>query len=277
MKSLVSTSHLQLAAFVLGMIGWILCTISMGIVEWRVWYVDNTTVISSGIAWVGIWKVCFISYLYVSPGYREQFCHKFSGYDSFIPHEIYAAQGLLLIAMFVGLLGLAATIFALRNVYMGVTHKTLIAPFFLVGGFFYIFAGVCVLIPVSWNFYSVTHNQSIAFPPSYYMPSSPVAQEAGAAIPVGIVAVIFLLLIHYGRLVLVTKVWFRNRKNAVTQLLWSYCPPRLLYDSCCHGDSKDICGISPPKSFKIISFYLVSGILTTFPINCFNASNLEFH
>ncbi|XP_038010487.1 claudin-34 [Motacilla alba alba] len=194
MNSLVSTSHLQLAAFALGTIGWILCTISMGIVEWRVWHVDNTTVISSGIAWVGIWKVCFISYLYVSPGYREQFCHKFSGYDSFIPHEIYAAQGLLLIAMFMGLLGLAATIFALRNVYMGVTHKTLIAPFFLVGGFFYILAGLCVLIPVSWNFYSVTHNQSIAFPPSYYMPSSPAAQEAGAAIPVGIVAVILLLL-----------------------------------------------------------------------------------
>ncbi|NXY16760.1 CLD34 protein, partial [Atrichornis clamosus] len=190
----VSASHLQLATFALGTVGWILCTISMGIVEWRVWHVDNTTIISSGIAWVGIWKVCFISYLHVSPGYREQFCHKFSGYDSFIPHEIYAAQSLLLIAMFMGLLGLAATIFALRNVYMGITHKTLITPFFLVGGFFYIFAGLCVLIPVSWNFYSVTHNQSIAFPPSYYMPSSPVAQEAGAAIPVGIVAVILLLL-----------------------------------------------------------------------------------
>ncbi|NXS11001.1 CLD34 protein, partial [Neodrepanis coruscans] len=157
----VSASHLQLAAFGLGTVGWILCTVSMGIVEWRVWHVDNTTIISSGIAWVGIWKVCFISYLHVSPGYREQFCHKFIGYDSFIPHEIYAAQGLMLIAMFMGLLGLAATIFALRNV---------------------------------WNFYSVTQNQSITFPPSYYMPSSPVAQEAGAAIPVGIVAVILLLL-----------------------------------------------------------------------------------
>ncbi|XP_027746055.1 claudin-34 [Empidonax traillii] len=194
MSSLVSASHLQLIAFALGTVGWILCTISMGMVEWRVWHVDNTTIISSGVAWVGIWKVCFISYLHVSPGYREQFCHKFSGYESFVPHEIYAAQGLLLIAMFVGLLGLAATIFALRNVYMGITHKTLITPFFLVGGFFYIFAGLCVLIPVSWNFYSVTHNRSIAFPPSYYMPSSPVAQEAGAAIPVGIVAVILLLL-----------------------------------------------------------------------------------
>lgn len=194
MSSLVSTSHLQLAAFALGTVGWILCTVSMGIVEWRVWHVDNTTIISSGVAWVGIWKVCFISYLHVSPGYKEQFCHKLSGYDSSIPHEIYAAQGLLLIAMCTGLLGLTATIFALRNVYMGITHKTLITRFFLVGGFFYVLAGLCVLIPVSWNFYSVTHNQSIAFPPSYYMPSSPAAQEAGAAIPIGIVAVILLLL-----------------------------------------------------------------------------------
>lgn len=194
MSSLASTSHLQLATFVLGTVGWILCTVSMGIVEWRVWHVTNTTIISSGIAWVGIWKVCFISYLHVSPGYKELFCHRFSGYDSSIPQEIYAAQGLLLIAMFMGLLGLTATIFALRNVYMGITHKTLITRFFLVGGFFYIFAGLCVLIPVSWNFYSVTHNQSIAFPPSYYMPSSPAAQEPGAAIPIGIIAVILLLL-----------------------------------------------------------------------------------
>ncbi|NXH20707.1 CLD34 protein, partial [Bucco capensis] len=190
----VSTSHLQLAAFALGTTGWILCTISMGNVEWRVWHVDNTTIISSGIVWVGIWKVCFISYLHVSPGYKEQFCRKFSGYDFSIPREIYAAQGLLLIAMFMGLLGLTATIFALKNIYMGITQKTLITRFFLLSGFFYIFAGLCVLIPVSWNFYSVTHNQSIAFPPSYYLPSSPVAQEAGTAIPIGIVSVILLLL-----------------------------------------------------------------------------------
>ncbi|KAM9206220.1 claudin-34 [Mergus octosetaceus] len=194
MSSLTSTSHLQLAAFALGTIGWILCTISMGLVEWRVWHVDNTTIISSGIAWVGIWKVCFISYLHVSSGYKEQFCHKFSGYDSFIPHEIYVAQGLLLIAMVMGLLGLTATVFALRNIYMGISRKTLITHFFLLGGFFYIFAGLCVLVPVSWNFYSIAQNQSIAFPPSYYMPSSPTAQEVGAAIPIGIIAVILLLL-----------------------------------------------------------------------------------
>eukprot|EP00076_Gallus_gallus_P012237 XP_015129218.1 claudin-34 [Gallus gallus] len=194
MNSLIATSHLQLASFALGTIGWILCTVSMGLVEWRVWHVDNTTIISSGIAWVGIWKVCFISYNHVSPGYEEQFCHKFSGYDSSIPGEIYAAQGLLVIAMVTGLLGLTATIYALRNISMGISRKTSITRFFLVGGCFYVCAGLCVLIPVSHNFYSVTHNQSIAFPPSYLMPSSPVAQEAGAAIPIGIIAAILLLL-----------------------------------------------------------------------------------
>ncbi|KAM8820776.1 claudin-34 [Eudromia elegans] len=193
MRSLLSSSHLQIATFALGTVGWILCTVSMGLVDWRVWHVDNTTVISSGIAWVGIWKVCFISYLHVSPGYKEQFCHKFKAFDSFVPHEIYAAQGLLLIAMILGLVALTATVFALRSIYMGIVDKT-ITHFFLVGGFFFIFSGVCVLIPVSWNFYSVAHNESIAFPPSYHMPSSPVSQQVGAAIPIGIIAVILLLL-----------------------------------------------------------------------------------
>ncbi|XP_068777017.1 claudin-34 [Struthio camelus] len=213
MRSLVSTSHLQLAAFLVGTIGWIMCAVSMGLVEWRVWHVDNTTVISSGVAWVGIWKVCFISYLHVSPGYKEQFCHKFRAFDSFVPDEIYVAQGLLLVAMVMGLLGLTATIFALRHIYRGIADKTLIARSFLVGGFFYIFSSLCVLIPVSWNFYSVTHNESIAFPPSYHMPSSPATQEVGAAIPIGIIAVILLLL--SGTFSLLYR--FRETSNTIMQ------------------------------------------------------------
>ncbi|XP_025038913.2 claudin-34 [Pelodiscus sinensis] len=194
MTSLVSTSHLQLAAFAFGTIGWILCTISMGLVEWRIWHVDNTTIISSGIAWVGIWKVCFISYLHVSSELKEQVCHKMNDYETSIPREIFVAQGLLLVAMVVGALGMASTIFALRSIYMGILYKTQIIRFFLAAGFLYLTASVCVLIPVSWNFYSVVHNQTISFPPSFYMPSCPVAQEVGGAIPVGIISVILLMM-----------------------------------------------------------------------------------
>ncbi|XP_067409125.1 claudin-34-like [Emydura macquarii macquarii] len=194
MTSLISISHLQLAAFAFGTTGWILCTISMGLVEWRIWHVDNTTVISSGIAWVGIWKVCFISYIQVSSDLKEQVCHKMNDYKTSIPREIFVAQGLLLIAMVIGALGMASTIFALRSTYMGILYKTQIIRFFLVGGFLYLAASLCVLIPVSWNFYSVVHNQTISFPPSFYMPPSPVAQEVGAAIPVGIISAILLLM-----------------------------------------------------------------------------------
>ncbi|XP_074839442.1 claudin-34-like [Carettochelys insculpta] len=194
MTSLVSSSHLQLAAFAFGTTGWILCTISMGLVEWRVWHVANTTIISSGIAWVGIWKVCFITYLPVSSDLKEQICHKMNDYDTSIPNEIFVAQGLLLIAMVVGALGTASSIFALRSIYMGIHYKKYIIRFFLVAGFLYLAAGLCVLIPVSWNFYSVVHNQMIVFPPSFYMPSSPVAQEVGAAIPVGIISAILLMM-----------------------------------------------------------------------------------
>ncbi|XP_059580371.1 claudin-34 [Alligator mississippiensis] len=194
MTSLVSSSHLQLAGFAFGTVGWILCMISMGLVEWRVWHVDNTTIITSGVAWVGIWKVCFISYLHISPGLKEQFCHKFNNYEAFIPHEIYVAQGLLLAAMVIGALALGSTVIALRNIYMGILYTSKISRFFLAGGFLYIVASLCVLVPVSWNFYAVTHNQSIPFPPPYYMPSSPEAQEVGAAIPVGIISAILLMM-----------------------------------------------------------------------------------
>ncbi|KAM7177584.1 claudin-34-like [Macrochelys suwanniensis] len=194
MTSLATSIHLQIVGLALGTLGWILCIISMGQVQWRVWHTSNTTIISSGIAWVGIWKVCFNSHSKISRDLRIMFCHRFRFNDAFIPQEISVAQVLLLAATVLGALGKAFTVFALRNIYMGILLKTQTISFFLAGGILKIFAGVCVLIPVTWNSYSVAYNCAIPFPPSFYMPSSPEAQEVGAAIPVGIVSVILLLM-----------------------------------------------------------------------------------
>lgn len=194
MTSLVSTSHLQLAAFAFSTVGWILGVISMGIVEWRVWYVNNTTIISSGIAWVGIWKVCFITYLHASAGRKEQFCQKFTDFETFVPKEIFVAQALLLVAMVVGAIGIASTGCALNHIYKGNFYRTRIVRYFLMGGFLYIFAGICVLLPVSWNFYSVVHNENITFPSSFNMPPTAQQQKVGAALPLGIISAILLLM-----------------------------------------------------------------------------------
>ncbi|XP_043927705.1 claudin-34 [Protopterus annectens] len=196
MTYLAHTAHLQLASLASGTIGWILSLILTGIVQWREWDVANTTVITSGVAWVGIWRVCFFSDILVSSESRVMYCQRIGVLDSFVPPEIFAAQGLTIVAViFVGM-GKMTTIFALRKVYFGteVEQWSQVYALFLIGGILYLISSVCILVPVVWNLHSVMTNQSIAFPQEFYMPSAPQTQQVGTALPLGIISC-FLLLI----------------------------------------------------------------------------------
>ncbi|XP_038613434.1 claudin-34 isoform X2 [Tachyglossus aculeatus] len=185
MTSLISSANLQLAGFAFATVGWIFSALTMGLVQWRVWHISNTTIISSGIAWVGIWKVCFYSHSKFSSNGRGEFCHYFRPGDGFLPLEIPVAQALLIFAGVLGAVGKVSTIVALKSIYMGVLRKSHILCYFLVGGISYLIAGTCVLIAVSWNLYSTVQDHSISFPPSFYLPSKPDTQGMGAAILVG--------------------------------------------------------------------------------------------
>uniref|UniRef100_A0A674I548 Claudin 34 n=1 Tax=Terrapene triunguis TaxID=2587831 RepID=A0A674I548_9SAUR len=196
MTSLATSIHLQIIGLALGTLGWILCIISMGQVHWRMWHTSNATIISSGIVWVGIWKVCFNSHGKVSRDLRIMFCHRFHFNDAFIPQEISVAQVLVLAAIVLRALGKALTVFALRNIYMEILPKTQTIIFFLTGGLLNILSSVLILIPVSWNLHSIMKNRSIAFPPSYHLPSTPKSQKVGAAIPVGFISVLLLLVLN---------------------------------------------------------------------------------
>lgn len=193
---LAHTVHLQLLSLASGIIGWLLSLILTGIVQWRVWHVADTTVITSGIAWVGIWKVCFFSDILVSPELRVMYCQRIGVLDSFVPPEIIAAQGLTIVAVIFAGTGKIATIFGLRKVYFGVDvdQWKQVYAVFLVGGTLYLISSLCILVAVVWNLHSVMSNQSIAFPHEFHMPSAPETQKAGAALPLGIVTC-FLLLI----------------------------------------------------------------------------------
>ncbi|XP_029457702.1 claudin-34 [Rhinatrema bivittatum] len=194
MTYLAHTVHLQLAGLAFATVGWILSSITTGLVQWRVWHVANTTIITSGIAWVGIWRSCFFSDILISPSLRTMYCQEFSAQDSFLPREIFVAQGLMLVAVILGGMGKVSTVCALRNVYQGMPSGTEVMKWFITAGVLNLVAGVCILIPVAWNFYSVAHNFTISFPSSFYMPTSPLKQEVGAAIPVGIVSAVLMLL-----------------------------------------------------------------------------------
>ncbi|CAM4438521.1 unnamed protein product [Lepidochelys kempii] len=193
-KSLVITSHIQLFGFVLSIFGWILCVISIGFIQWRVWHVDNTTIISSGTIWIGIWEVCFTLNPELANGSSLMLCQRFTPQNTFIPSEIFVAQDLLMLAIIMEAVAIGSTLFTLWNVYKKELKKQYILVFVLTAGLLNITSSVFILIPVSWNLHSIMKNHSIAFPPSYHLPSTPKSQKVGAAIPVGLISVFLLLL-----------------------------------------------------------------------------------
>lgn len=190
MPYLATTTHLQLAGFAFATVGWILGSVATGLVQWRVWHVSNTTIITSGIAWVGIWRTCFFSHILVSSNQKIMYCQEYSVTDSFVPREIFVAQGFMLTGTILGAMGKAAAVFGLRHAYQVTSQFSTIAQWFTISGMLYIFASIIILIPVAWNLNSVVNNFSIYFPSTYYMPSNPQKQEVGAAICLGVVSAI---------------------------------------------------------------------------------------
>ncbi|KAM4699017.1 claudin-34 [Discoglossus pictus] len=194
MPYLAKTVNLQLFGFALSTVGWILGSISTGLVQWRVWHVANNTIITSGIAWIGIWRTCFFSQTLVSTNQKIMYCQEFSVTDSFVPREIFVAQGLMLVAIIVGAAGKASCVVGLKNIYQGCSSLSLITQWFTASGILHLFASSCIIISVAWNLHSVANNNSISFPSTYFMPTDPDSQEVGAALSIGIISAILQFL-----------------------------------------------------------------------------------
>ncbi|XP_058515265.1 claudin-34-like [Ochotona princeps] len=182
MTLLFNSANRQVAGFAIATIGWILFTTSMGLVEWRLWYMENPSHSTHGLACVGIWRICIYHQQYNSNLSHTKSCHQYTYYDAFLPVSIRVSQHLLLAANLLGLLGKASITFALRNVYMSLVWRNSFFNPLVFSGILYITASVCVSVTVLWNYYSVVNVEGIAFPPSFRVPFKPDAQEAGSAI-----------------------------------------------------------------------------------------------
>lgn len=193
MPYLVHTAHAQFVALWLGTVGWILIIATAGLVEWRVWEVSDLSVITSGLAWVGIWRVCFYSHVLILSNNQIMFCQRIHLSESFTPPEIATAQVLMLVALILGLVGNASVVYGLRNVYFGLNAFKVIRLAFYTGGVLLILTAAAALVPVCWNLHSVVNNQTIAFPAVFLMPPAPVKQSVGPGIIVGIFASVLLV------------------------------------------------------------------------------------
>ncbi|XP_068612726.1 claudin-34-like [Brachionichthys hirsutus] len=193
MAYLVHTAHAQLGALWLGLVGWTLTAMALGLIQWRVWLVSDREVISSGVAWVGIWRACFHSYTSVSPGLRILHCQDIGLTGTFTPPEIRTGQVLMLLSVIVGLCGNAGGVYALRNVYFGLRKTPPIRLAFIIAGVLCLSAAVMSVVPLLWNLSSVVTNRTIKFPPEFKMPPAPDSQHVGYGIGVGMVGTVLMV------------------------------------------------------------------------------------
>ncbi|XP_046892674.1 claudin-34-like [Hypomesus transpacificus] len=207
---LAHTAHWQLLGLMVGCSGWILTMVTAGLNEWRRWYVSDVTVVTSGLAWVGIWKACFYSHALPT----LEVCRNMGISEEFVPLEISMAQVLVMLAVVVGLAGNVAASFAMRNVYHTVENRDNTRLLFSLAGTLYMFTAWCSLLPLFWNMSSVLTNRTIDFPPEFQLPSAPVRQEVGYGIGVGIFASVLVLV--SGLLFLCYKV----PNQALTSKTW---------------------------------------------------------
>lgn len=181
MAYLAQSVHRQFVGLVFGFVGWIMMASISGVNDWRIWYVDNRTVITGGLAWVGVWRACFNSHILDS----AEICNSIGLTDSFTPPEIAAAQVLCMTAIGVGVVANLVAGYAVRNATLGVDGGRVRLAFVMAGSLYWLTA-VCTLVPVIWNMSSVLANLTIDFPPDFYLPSAPVKQKVGPGIGFGI-------------------------------------------------------------------------------------------
>ncbi|KAM7013297.1 claudin-34 [Tautogolabrus adspersus] len=190
MNYMSHTAHWQFLGLIGGVLAWILIMTSTGINEWRLWHVEDVSVITSGVAWVGIWKACFFSHAFSS----METCQSISISDPFIPTEIPVAQVLMVLGMICGLAGNISAAMAMRVAYFSLEDRRNIRLLFLLAGTLYVLTGGLCLVPLVWNMTSVLNNRTIDFPPEFYLPAAPVKQQVGSAIGVGILASVMMLI-----------------------------------------------------------------------------------
>nr|XP_034340640.1 claudin-34-like [Arvicanthis niloticus] len=181
----------QIGGFAAGTMAWFLCSVSMSLPQWRVWFFQEPMESKPGITLVGMWRTCV--YHQESNSSFNRVCYKYTYQDTFIPLDIRVAQHLLLIASFLGITATFSVIVALWKLYSGRLRKINTFNPFRLPGILNIIASSFVFLSILYNYLSIFRKDGIAFPPSFHTPSFPDSQKVGAALAMATISCFLFL------------------------------------------------------------------------------------
>ncbi|XP_050996964.1 claudin-34-like [Acomys russatus] len=182
----------QLGGFAVATLAWFLCTVSMGLPEWRVWYFQDPLDSKTSMALVGMWRTCVHHQERNSSIVRV--CYQYSYQDNLIPLDIRMLQHLLLISSRLGMLAAVFDTIALWKLYSGRLWKKATYNPFCLPGILNIIASSFVFLTILYNYLSIIRKDGIAFPPYFHTPSFPDTQKVGIALAMATLSSILFLI-----------------------------------------------------------------------------------
>ncbi|XP_051035493.1 claudin-34-like [Phodopus roborovskii] len=181
----------HLGGFAAAILAWILCSVSMSLPQWRVWFFQDPMDNKPSMTLVGMWRTCVYHEEKNSNILRA--CFQYTYQDTFIPLDIRVAQHLLLISSFLGMISTVSVVVVLWKLYSaGIPKKATYNPFFF-PGILNIIASSFVFISVLYNYLSIIRKDGIVFPPSFHTPSFPDTQKVGTALEMATLSSILFL------------------------------------------------------------------------------------
>ncbi|XP_051892426.1 claudin-4-like [Pristis pectinata] len=134
----------QVVGFITAVVGWFMACVAMAIPQWKIRNLDGSTILTVQEGWEGIWMNCINE----SGGLLS--CDV---YDSLLglPSDLQAARALMCLAVALGILAMVVSCAGMECTKFAKEEERFKALLAVAGGVFFILAGVCVLIPVSWT------------------------------------------------------------------------------------------------------------------------------
>ncbi|XP_052027858.1 claudin-34-like [Apodemus sylvaticus] len=186
-----SANH-QIRGFALATVLWIMCSTSMGLPEWQIWYLDDRMFSYKSLAFVGMWQACICHH-------KDNFskltdCHYYNYCNTLVPLDIRVDQHLLLVANIIGLVGTTCAILALQQLYMGKLQKNNDYNLFVLSAVLNAAASTFIFLAVMCNCFSAPSKEGLCFLPPFQIPLFPYAQRAEDAMGVACISAILFLL-----------------------------------------------------------------------------------